>query len=133
MPSAQSPAGPDPILMQLQAEFELTDEQLDALPVLSEVDLIPQSDSHLIMHTAMAPFVYHPYKLFIGEIDKARFYSYLSRTARGKRYKIEIAGVDSKSENHREPWDATYYGSLKDLAYPFNEFLGTARFVAVVR
>lgn len=119
--------------MQLQADFELTDEQLDALPALSEVDLIPQSDSHLIMHTAMAPFTYHPHKLFVGEIDKARFYSYLSRTARGKRYKIEIAGVDSKSENYCEPWDATYYGSLKDLAYPFNEFLGTARFVAVVR
>lgn len=121
------------LLQVLKSEFELTDEQLAALPPLDEVDLASQSDSRLIEHAQPGVFTYHPYKLFIGEYKNDPFHAYLTRRGLRKQYQIELCSVDTKNRTHFEPMAATWYGTVNNLAYPFNTFLGTARFVAVVK
>ncbi|KZM20139.1 uncharacterized protein EKO05_0002796 [Ascochyta rabiei] len=121
-------------LNTLKADFELSDAQFDALPPLSEVDLVRQTDSHLIEHATLTTAAYHPFKLFIGESNMDAFHVYLYRTTGSKRqYRMEITSVDLENGSHYDPIDATYYGTIGNLAYPFNTFLGGARFVAVVK
>ena len=117
----------------VKAEFDLTEEQSSHLPVFDEVDLVPQSESHLIKHSTLATYTYHPYKLFIGEHKKEPIYAYLYRTGARKQFQIELCGVEDGNNSHQTPMVATYYGTVDNLAYPFNSFLGTARFVAVVK
>ncbi|KAF9695271.1 hypothetical protein EKO04_006819 [Ascochyta lentis] len=125
---------PPSILEALKDEFELSDAQFDALPPLSEVDLVRQNDSHLIEHATLPTSTYHPYKLFIGEVNNDAFHVYLYRATGSKRQcKMEITSVDLDSRSHYDPIEAIYYGTIRDLAYPFNSFLGAARFVAVVK
>lgn len=127
-------AAPLHVLLQaLKNEFELTDEQLAALPSLDEVDLVLQSYSRLIEHAQPGVVTYHPYKLFIGEYKNHPFHAYLARRGLRKQYQIELCSVDTKKRTYFEPMAATWYGTVNNLAYPFNTFLGTARFVAVVK
>lgn len=120
------------IMKVLQADFALTDAQLAALPSLREIDLIPQKDCHLIEHVDLTTGTYHPYKLFIGETGGDHMHVYL-RTGNRGGYKIEISGVDLEKASHYEPMDEQYFGNVMNLAYPFNTFLGTGKFVAVVK
>ncbi|KAF1351655.1 hypothetical protein EJ07DRAFT_159197 [Lizonia empirigonia] len=120
------------ILKVLQADFALTDAQLAALPSLGEIDLIPQKDCHLIEHVDLTTGTYHPYKLFIGETGGDHMHVYL-RTGNRGGYKIEISGVDLEKGSHYEPMDEQYFGNVTNLAYPFNTFLSTGKFVAVVK
>ncbi|KAJ4348948.1 clathrin associated protein complex medium subunit [Ascochyta clinopodiicola] len=125
---------PPSIVDTLKADFELSDAQFEALPLLSEVDLVRQTDSHLIEHATLTTTTYHPFKLFIGESNNDAFHVYLYRATSSKRqYKMEITSVDLENGSHYDPIDATYYGTIRDLAYPFNTFLGGPRFVAVVK
>lgn len=121
------------VLDALQAESELSDEQLAALPPLDEVELVPQSDSRLIEHAEPGVFTYHPYKLFIGEHNSNPFYAYLYIKGGRKVYQIELCSVDTATGSHYPPIEANWYGTVNNLAYPFNSFLGVARFVAVVK
>lgn len=120
-------------LEALQAELELTDAQLAALPPLSEVDLLRQNDSHMIQHAELTPLTYHSYKLFIGESHNDLWHVYLYRSGNRRQYTMEITSVDLADRTHYEPCDTKYYGDVKNLAYPYNTFLGAARFVAVVK
>jgi hypothetical protein len=121
------------VLQALQNDFGLSEEQLAALPPLDEVELIPQTDSHLIQHVETKVFTYHPYKLFVGENNGEPFHAYLTRNGERKQYKIELCSVDAKNETTYEPMEAGWFGTVNNLAYPFNTFLGKARFVAVVK
>mgnify|MGYP004511655761 CR=1 FL=1 len=121
------------VLEALKAEFKLTDEQFATLPSLDQVDLVHQDDSHLIEHAEPTAFTYHPYKLYIGEKQNEPWHVYLYRTGNRKQYKLEISTVDLEHGSHHEPYDATYFGTVSNLAYPFNSFLGSARFTAVVK
>ncbi|KAF3053328.1 hypothetical protein E8E11_011040 [Didymella keratinophila] len=56
-----------------------------------------------------------------------------SRNGERKQYKIELCSVDAKDETTYEPMDAVCFGTVNNLAYPHNSFLGKARFVAVVK
>jgi hypothetical protein len=111
--------------------FELTDEQLTALPSVNDVDLIPQDDSHHIESSDYGVRAAHPFKLFIGETGGEPCYVYLFKNKRGM--KMEISGVDDDGGGYFPPFDAQYFASVQDLAYPFNEFLGAGRFIATVK
>ncbi|KAF3034289.1 hypothetical protein E8E12_001344 [Didymella heteroderae] len=121
------------IIDALQIDFELTDEQIAALPPLDEVELTPQSDSRFIEHAEVKVFTYHLYKLFVGEHNGEPFHAYLTRSGVRKHYKIELCSVDAKNGTHFEPMEAGWFGTVNNLAYPFNTFVGRARFVAVVK
>lgn len=124
-------------LARLQAQCQLTDRQLTALPTLAEVTLIPQHDSHLIVSAAgVRPA--HPFKLFVGQMEwkmegkvsHDNAYVYLFK-GRGKQMRMEICSPDA--DGRWAPFEATYFGSLKHLAYPFNEWISAPRFIAAVK
>lgn len=121
------------VLEALKADFDLTDEQFAALPSLDEVDLVRQNDSELIEHTEPTNFRYHRFKLYIGENQNEPWHLYLFRAGNRKQYQLEITSVDLDNGSHHEPYDARYFGTVSDLAYPFNSFLCAARFIAVVK
>lgn len=121
------------VLQALKNDFEHTEEQLAALPPLEEVDLTAQTDSGQIQHVENKVFTYHPYKIFIGENDGEPFHAYLTRSGERKHYRIELCSVNAKDETHYEPMEADWFGTVNNLACPFNTFLGKGRFVAVVK
>jgi hypothetical protein len=55
------------------------------------------------------------------------------RTGARKQYKIELCSVDTGRIIDYPPIDAQWFGTVDDLAYPFNAFLGAAHFTAVVK
>ncbi|CAO2649210.1 Nn.00g065950.m01.CDS01 [Neocucurbitaria sp. VM-36] len=124
-------------LDKLRVQFQLTEQQLAALPTLSDISLIPQHDSHLIVAAAGGRFA-HPFKLFVGEVEwkmekkegRDSAYVYLFH-GRGTQMKMEICSPDA--DGHWGPIDMTYFGDVTHLAYPFNEWLGHARFSAAVK
>ena len=121
------------VLQAIQYDFKLTDEQLAALPPLEEVELISQTDSGKIQHADVKTYNYHPFKLFIGQHKNDPFHAYLMRTGARKQYKIELCSVDTEKDIDYPPMDAQWFGTVDNLAYPFNAFLGAARFTAVVK
>lgn len=46
---------------------------------------------------------------------------------------IELCSVNTAKEIDYPPMNAQWYGTVNNLAYPFNTFLGAARFTAVVK
>jgi hypothetical protein len=120
------------MLEELQEEFELNDEQVAALPVLDDIDLIPQSDSHHIQTEEVGVRTAHPYKLFIGESKGEPIYVYLFKQTRARQMKIEINSVDEDGESF---WglDPQFFANVDNLAYPFIEWEGIGRFFAAVK
>lgn len=41
--------------------------------------------------------------------------------------------MNCATKQAHSPYDGTYYGGVKNLAYPFNALLGAQRFIAVVK
>ena len=121
------------VLRQLQSELELTDAQLAALPPLPDIDLISQNDSHLIEHLKPTPSTYHSYKLFIGVEDNDYWHIYLRTTGIKRPYSLKVCSVNCATKQAHSPYDGTYYGGVKNLAYPFNAFLAAQWFIAVVK
>jgi len=119
-------------LKELQDNFKLSNEQLAALPALDDVDLVPQNDSHFIQTEDVGLRTAHPFKLYIGESNGSPFYVYLFEQGRRRQMKIEIDSVDEDGGSFW-PVDPQYFGTVQNLAYPFNEWLGASRFLAAVK
>ncbi|KAF2854203.1 hypothetical protein T440DRAFT_514933 [Plenodomus tracheiphilus IPT5] len=103
-------------LENLAGDFQLTKEQLAALPTLDEITLIPQDDSDRIENIAGVRAA-HPFKLFIGEME----------------WKMRCNKTLESAHVYMFTNQAIYYESVTDLAYPFNEWYGTPRFIAAVK
>jgi hypothetical protein len=122
----------DDALKDLQDEFELTDKQIAALPGLDDIELIPQSDSQLIHTHDVGIRSAHTFKLFVGEYNGDFFYVYLYKQSRTQHMKMEIGSVDDEGNDYT-PIPPEYFGSIRNLAYPYNEWLGADRFKAAVK
>lgn len=124
-------------LERLRVQFELTDEQLAALPELSEISLLEQNDSHRIRSHEGVRFA-HPFKLYVGEMkwkmdgekghDPAYVYLF-----EGQRKHMKMMIGSGEAACHWQSMDIMYYANLTKLAYLWNEWEGVARFVTVVK
>ena len=120
-------------LEALQADFELTDEQLKVLPDLdSKIDLVIQNDEHRIPTLSPIKRTAHPYKLYISNHKDERRYVYLFRRGRGRSMVLKIAG-ENDEQGYYDQWGPMYYHSVDELAYPFNETTSEPQFRALVR
>ncbi|KAJ4366768.1 hypothetical protein N0V83_007293 [Neocucurbitaria cava] len=124
-------------LESLRIQFKLTDEQLAALPELSEISLLEQNDSHRILSHEGVRFA-HPFKLYVGAMkwemdgEKGRDSAYVY-LFEGQRKHMKMLIGSGEANGHWEPMDIMYYATLTKLAYPWNEWEGVSRFVAVVK
>ncbi len=123
-------------LITLTEEFDLQDEQIEALPALSQMSLIEQNDSHRIS-TEEGCRDAHAFKLCVGnmkwEIDGEKrrdpAFVYLFKSAFGRKnalFKTEICNGDIK-EGHWPPFTTMYFGRVSDLAFPFNGEVNSER------
>ncbi|KAF2819162.1 hypothetical protein CC86DRAFT_472310 [Ophiobolus disseminans] len=102
----------------------------DALKELQEA--FGLSDDHFIRTENVGIRKAHPFKLYIGESSHEPFYVYLFETGRSQQMKIEIDSVDEGGDFFT-PVNPQYFGTVQNLAYPFNEWLGAGRFLAAVK
>lgn len=119
-------------LSELRQELDLSGDQIAALPTLNEVDLIPQDESRFIRTIPHGARKAHPFKLYIGESEGKSYHVYLFEQAVNGPMKMEIHSVDEEG-NCETPLDVKWFGTVKELAFPFNEWLSSSRFTAAVR
>jgi hypothetical protein len=129
-------------LIKLAETFGLNNEQIEALPALSEVSLIEQDDSHLIFSEKGYRDA-HAFKLYVGDkkwaIDgKKRLhpaFAYLFKKASKRKdapFKMQICN-GSIGEGHWLPIEAKDFGDVSNLAFPFNGKAPPERRVAVAQ
>jgi hypothetical protein len=120
-------------LEELKEEFELTDEQLRALPPIdSDIELELQNDSHMIPKLSPGKRPAHPYRLYVDDHKGEGRYVYLFRKRSGKPMVLEIAGKKGKDEWY-EQWKVMHYQTVSDLAFPYNETANEQEFIALVK
>jgi len=126
------------VLTRIQKDFGLSDAQAQALPTLDDIRIEEQTDSDSITFNDLKSRTPHPFKLFIGrqleedddEDEWRDCFAYLLKNGNSS-FQIFLTGLNSEHYWLASPPE--YFGSAKDLAFPFNECLAGSRFVALVK
>ncbi|KAH4155263.1 hypothetical protein HBH98_128830 [Parastagonospora nodorum] len=125
-------------LKKIQKDFGLSDAQIQALPKLDDIQIEEQKDSDSITFDDMKNRTAHPFKLFIGRQLKEKddgdewrdCFAYLLKNGKSA-FQIFLTGL--YPEHYWLAGTPDYFGSAKELAFPFNECLGGSRFIALVK
>jgi hypothetical protein len=122
-------------LQNLQQGFQLSDAQISCIPLFRAIRLKAQHDSHLVTFDDSKTRNAHPFKLFIDmqeidEEDDKKPYACLFKLGKSP-FQIFIMGANKS--NYWLACNQTYYGSVKDVAFPYDELMATSKFIALVR
>jgi hypothetical protein len=125
-------------LIRLQEEFNLLDEEIQALPTLAEVSLIPQEENHAIASLEGYRDA-HSFKLYVGEKkwddERCPAFVYLFKNKNSKKkesFEMKICRGDNKGLGW-EPMPIRSFGDVSDLAYPFNGKVSVGLRIAVAK